>query len=188
LTQGFIFYIVEKGKMDLKKFLSVGPFLLFFCLFLGSQSLSELAKKEKERRQKLKGKESVLITNATLAKLKKKPAILVSQPAVSEDTRRMIRPKRKRPSRKPSKAKIEEADKRESLSIESSLEKWKRAKEYVDLLTLRLNALWQEYYSLDEATSQEKVLREIDRVSRKLEKAREEEEKIKNDLKKLGKD
>jgi hypothetical protein len=51
--------------------------LCSMCIILVSgQSLVELSKQEKERREKLKGKSSIVITNAELAKVRKKPAIV----------------------------------------------------------------------------------------------------------------
>ncbi|MCX6563644.1 MAG: hypothetical protein NTU60_08575, partial [Candidatus Aminicenantes bacterium] len=52
---------------------------VFLPLFLASlglaQSLVEAAKKEKERRENLKGRITSVVTNADLAKVKKKPAV-----------------------------------------------------------------------------------------------------------------
>ncbi|GAF97333.1 unnamed protein product, partial [marine sediment metagenome] len=47
-----------------------------------SQSLVELAKKEKERREKLKGKKTIVVTNYDLKKVKKKPAVSTRQPVL----------------------------------------------------------------------------------------------------------
>lgn len=175
--------------MGLKKYLLGGFIPLFLCTFLFSQSLSELAKKERERRNRLQGKKSILVTNATLTRLKKKPAILVSPSATPEKNPLSITPKRKSPRQISPKARGEEADKRETQDARSNLEEQlTRAKDYVELLSLRINALWQEYYSLDDRTSQEKILRKINEAALDLEKAREEEEKISKEFKKLRKD
>ena len=59
-----------------KKSLAVFLFLpLVLASFLQSQSLADLAKKEKERRAALKGKAATVITTADLAKVKKRPAV-----------------------------------------------------------------------------------------------------------------
>ena len=47
----------------------------FLATFLQPQSLADLAKKEKERRQALKGKGAAVVTNAELAKVKKRAAV-----------------------------------------------------------------------------------------------------------------
>lgn len=187
LTLCLFFYIFK--KMGLKKYLLGGFIPLFLCTFLFSQSLPELAKKERERRNRLQGKKSILVTNATLTRLKKKPAILVSPSATPEKKPLSITPKRKSPRQISPKARGEEADKRETQDARSNLEEQlTRAKDYVELLSLRINALWQEYYSLDDRTSQEKILRKINEAALDLEKAREEEAKISKEFKKLRKD
>ena len=48
---------------------------LLLVSFLQSQSLADLAKKEKARRAALKGKTATVITTADLAKVKKRPAV-----------------------------------------------------------------------------------------------------------------
>jgi len=51
-------------------------FILFGACLLYPQSLVELAKKEKERRAKLSGKPSIVLTNADLKKIKKGAALI----------------------------------------------------------------------------------------------------------------
>jgi len=67
-----------EGIMIRKKLVSWFSFLIFMVALLSAQSLVELAKKEKERRAKLKKKSSVVVTNADLARIKKKPAVEVT--------------------------------------------------------------------------------------------------------------
>lgn len=56
-------------------------FVSFLCLvFLSAQSLVEMANKEKERREQLKGKNVKIITNADLKQMTKKPAVTVTSP------------------------------------------------------------------------------------------------------------
>lgn len=173
--------------MRLKKIASAGILSLLLCSLLFPQSLAELAKKEKERREKFKEKKSVLVTNADLAKIKKRAAILVPQSTgVRGERAEISSPARKSPPEKSPQPKTEEADKIESQTASSDLEeRWRKAKEYGELLTLKINALWQEFYSLDDSTSQERLLREIDKATAILQKAQEDEEKIKKELEKL---
>src|SRR5512137_3046052 len=59
---------------------------LLLVSFLQSQSLADLAKKEKERRAALKGKSATVITEADLAKVKKRPAVeSTTQEQVTEE-------------------------------------------------------------------------------------------------------
>jgi hypothetical protein len=59
--------------------------------FLSAQSLVELAKKEKERREQLKGKSAKVITNDDLKRIKRTPGISVSLPAAGEEAAAMSR-------------------------------------------------------------------------------------------------
>jgi hypothetical protein len=61
-----------------KKILSVVLMLLVCSSLLLSQSLVEVAKKEKERRAKLKGKSGKVITNDDLKKFKKQPKVVTN--------------------------------------------------------------------------------------------------------------
>ncbi len=54
-------------------------------------------------------------------------------------------------------------------------DKWNRAQELVDLLTMKMNALWQQFYSLDDMTAKESIQLQIGETYEKLLKAQEEE-------------
>ena len=60
--------------------------LFFSASFLSSQSLVEIAKKEKERRESLKEKKVMVVTNQDLRKVKKKTAlsVILTQPPEKE--------------------------------------------------------------------------------------------------------
>lgn len=175
--------------MQLKKFVTGVTLPLLLCSFLFSQSLAELAEKEKERREKLKGKRSVVVTNADLAKLKKKASLIIPQSVEMREERAGVSgSERKSLPRESPSLEDKESDKREFLTTAPDPEeRWMRAKEQVELLTLKINALWQEFYSLDDATSQESVQRKIDEASLDLQKARQDEEKIRKELERLRK-
>lgn len=68
--------------MSLKRVIAVLSLPLFLSSFLLSQSVVELAKKEKERREKLKGKKTIVVTNYDLKKVKKRPAVSTRQPVL----------------------------------------------------------------------------------------------------------
>lgn len=175
--------------MELKKIVTAVTLPLLLCSFLFSQSLAELAKKEKERREKLKGKKSVVVTNADLARLKKKASLIVPQSIEIRGERAGVSgSERKSLPRESPSLETKESDKREFLTTDSDPEeRWMRAKEQVELLILKINALWQEFYSLDDATSQESIQRKIDEASLNLQKARQDEEKLKKELERLQK-
>lgn len=69
----------------MKKTLSVILISLLGATFLISQSLVELSKQEKERREKLKGKNVRVITNADLKSTAKKPAVSAILPEAAEE-------------------------------------------------------------------------------------------------------
>jgi uncharacterized coiled-coil protein SlyX len=64
-------------------------------------------------------------------------------------------------------------------------QKWNSQKEYVSLLSTRINGLWQEYYSMDDMMDRGGIQKEIAETSQKLEKAQQDEAKMKEDLEKL---
>ena len=68
--------------------------------------------------------------------------------------------------------------------------RWQKAKEYADLLELKLNALWQEFYSMDDMTSRDKIQQEISATFEKYTQARQEEARTLADFEKQksGKD
>lgn len=164
--------------MSFKKIIIGISLPLFLSSFLFSQSLAELAKKEKERREKLKGKKEIVVTNADLGKLKKKPAITMSRPVFYRDqSRRLATPSEKSFVDRAQPSKAEDIDRREPRedTPEKILEKWNKAKEYVDLLTTKFNGLWYEFYSMSSFKSKESIQQQIAETSLKLQKAQRDE-------------
>lgn len=165
--------------MTFKKIISLTFLSLLFTSFLFSQSVAELAKKEKERREKLKKKKSVVITNAGLKKTKKQSAVTTSRPATT--TTKAKSPSTAQP--KSTAGTTSELDKTGIVASKDQLEqKWNTAKEYVDLLTTKLNGLWQEYYSMDDMTDRSSIQRQIAETFQKLEKAKVDAAKAKKEL------
>jgi len=170
--------------MTFKKFISFTFLPLLLTSFLFSQSLAELAKKEKERREKLKGKKEAVITNAELKKTKKKPAVTTSRMAAPVES--IQSPSSTQPKSPPGKTQpsaTSELDKSGATVSMADLEqKSARAQEYVDLLTTKMNALWQEYYSMDDMTDRSNIQRQIAETAQKLEKAKEDAANAKKEL------
>jgi hypothetical protein len=178
----------------MKKKILMGFFLsLLAVTFLGAQSLAEISKKEKERRAALKGKQTV-VTNEDLAKVKKKAALtesLAGEAALPEGT-----PEEKSPATGATPPADQappeltpEAGKEASLNDQAlsqqraALEdKWNRAQELVDLLTMKMNALWQQFYSLDDMTAKESIQLQIGQTYEKLLKTQEEEVAAREEL------
>lgn len=170
--------------MSVKKIISASILPFFLSSLLFSQSLVDLAKKERERRERLKGEKKIIVTNADLRELKKRPAVSIPQPVVGEEENQgTVTSEKKSPPKKTRALEVPEADKIElKKTISDFEEKWIKAKEYADLLTLKMNALWQEFYSLDDMISRDSIQREISETYLKLQKAKIEEEKAKKEL------
>ena len=155
---------------------------------LPGQTVVEAAKKEKERRESLKGTQGVVVTNADLARTKKKPAII--QPAGTEV------PPGENPAQFPAVAlptpqpaaglasqdiRAEQAKvfEQQKSDIEGRL---KAAQEYISLLKLKMTALQQQFYNFSNTTSRDQIQKEISETYQKLQAASAEEARIKGDL------
>lgn len=171
--------------MSFKKIIVAISLPLFFTSVLSSQSLVDLAKKEKERREKLKNQEKIVVTNADLSKIKRGPALTTSREAVSPEGSAMAGSSSAMSAQdkaEPSKAKARSSGARGQDRAEPQKntpdeleQKWKSKREQVGLLTTRMNALWQEFYSMDDMSSRENIQRNISETSLRLQKAKEEE-------------
>ena len=119
-----------------------------FIGLLNSQSLVELANKEKARRAKLKGKNIKVVTNADLKNLKVEPS-LVSTPIENSKPA----PSKTKPSPKIKAKNISPPPKNtDSAKVASSdlaklEEQWKKANDNVGRLTMTMNSVWQALYS-----------------------------------------
>ena len=182
---------------------------LLLASFLQSQSLAELAKKEKERRAALKGRATTTITTADIAKVKKRPAVETAEPeptakeqaAQTADVKAQPEgtpPTAGQPAAEaaagaagePAKAAEEPPQgEKPALSAQDIQKKQleladisQQKMELVDLLTLKLNALYQEFQSLDNLKSRETIQLQISDTYDKLLKAETESAKAKKDL------
>ncbi len=187
--------------------------LLVCASLLLSQSLVEVAKKEKERRAKLKGKSGKVVTNDDLNQVKKLSNLVTNedlkkgdrQPSVvtNEDLKKGDRqpsvsvPQSQAPqvdkttkddtpaikpaptlSDPPERAKADEKELLESLES-----KYETAKAQVEMLLTKMNGLFMKYYSTADTTPKEMIQSEISQTALQLQKARDDEEKAKKDLK-----
>lgn len=175
------------------------PFLL--VSFLQAQSLAELAKKEKERRAAVKGKPPAVITTADVAKVKKRPAVEtvaqegeeaaapagaagaeaqagVTPPATGEAQTQAATPPEgaaavaPKPGAEAPPGEAPPLSESQFKAKQTELMKAVQAKqEMVDLLTLKLNALYQEFQNLDNMKSREFIQGQIGETYDKLLKA-----------------
>ncbi len=177
---------------------------LFLVSVLQSQSLAELARKEKERRAALKGKTATVITTADIARVKKRPAVetTTQEQTVGEGTdtaqaveaaqagqvegqaqegvtppsgteaaagAKPVEPPKPQETTPSQPGTLSEKDYR---AKQAELTKAAQDKqEMVDLLTLKMNSLYQELYSLDNLKSRELLQAQISDTYDKLLKA-----------------
>jgi len=151
----------------MKKIITITFSLMLLVSFLCSQSVVELAKKEKERRAKIKGKKAVVVTNTDLRNLKRGPAISIIEPAFDEDTLSL-------PTEE-----IEPVDTEEQTRLEAN---WNRANERASLLTLRMNELQQRFFSFENLYDRAEMQREIVETFQKLQEAKQNAETAKREL------
>ncbi|MGB8952626.1 MAG: hypothetical protein WCC06_08155 [Candidatus Aminicenantales bacterium] len=166
--------------------------LLLFCISLAfTQDLVELAKKEKQRRESLKGMRRIIVTNADLLKVKKKPALSTPPPSESEEVTESELPEEEASETESAPETTLGAQQNRELQIaaQKKLEEtkaeyeeiWKKATEYRELLGLKMNALWQEFYSMDDMTPRDLIQRAISDTYLKLQGAQNEEARAKEE-------
>jgi len=184
----------------MKKIVSAAVFLILAGGLYG-QSLVELSRREKARRESFKGKQAKVITNTDLAQVKKRPAILVapseavpqegaaaadgqpsqgaggaSDPDVMVPTVIANGPTITGPAAAalPTSAKDLEA-------------KLKAAEDLVALLTDKMNMLLQQKENTNSVNPLDMVMQQIDETNRKLTEARDEVDSLKARLETAGK-
>ena len=175
---------------------------LLLVSFLQSQSLADLAKKEKERRAALKGK-ATTITTADLAKVKKRPAVEPGSqeqaaeegaaqagqaevksgqegapPVAGEQAAQAAKPVEGTPPGDKPAPTAQDIQKKQNELAEIAQQK----ADMVDLLTTKMNALYQQFYGLDNLKSREMVQLQISDTYDKLLKAEADSAKAKKDL------
>jgi len=163
------------------------PFLL--AGYLQSQSVAELAQKEKERRESLKGKKGIVITNGVLASSKKKAAVTVQEPAGTLLQGEEAAAPPVTAGEQAVGAEAQPAAEQEFISetefraFKSNYENaWKDSQRSVDDLTQRMNELWQSYYSMNDMTSRDLIQQRIAETYQALLKAQEDAVKYKGDF------
>jgi hypothetical protein len=196
------------------------PLLLVSMLW--SQDLNEAAKKEKERREAIKGKKVAVVTNTDLGAVTKKPNLTdegagaavepegspaeqiqpaegsnpdetsnpADQPAAGIDQfepetagepLKVIPEVSTEPQATATPAQKPTRDMQQS-NLESQ---WLKAKEYADLLELKINGLWQDFYNMDDMSPKDVIQQKIAETFDKYQLAREAEVKAKEALDKF---
>ncbi len=193
--------------MSTKKSLVIACLSLFLAGVLSAQSVTDLAKKEKERRAAVKNKPASVITNADLAKVKKRAAVEVAEPgqasaeeqAGGESAQAGEKPgtagapagqagtadkaAAAKDAQKPEPAdQTAMAEKDFKARLTELAQKAKDAQDMIDLLTLKMNSLWQDFYNLSDVKSREYTQFQISETYDKLTKAEADAARAKSDL------
>ncbi len=172
---------------------------------LGAQSLVELAKKEKARRESLKGRHAVVIKNSDLLRVEKVPAVevVVPEPAVGEDIlgeegtiEPGSLPDEAAPASLPSGSgapsgrrivpavgadgplitgDVNRDQEGPGGTIEAQLE---AARDLVDLLTTKMNALRQQFEFQDAMVPGYVIQKQLDETNQRLAKAQAQQARI----------
>ncbi len=168
-------------------------FMFLFCAsLLSAQSLFELSQREKERRAKLKGKRAPVVTNADLRRVIRTPGVIIVPPsppeaevqAVGEEPVEAEQQSAAQEAAPPETEQLPEETEESQAGpdILAALEtKWKKAIEHRELLNIKMNALWQEFNSMDDMTPREDIQKEMAETSKLLEQAQKDEEKAKRE-------
>jgi hypothetical protein len=179
--------------MATKKALVFAGLSLLLASFLSAQSVTELAKKEKERRAAVKKKPAAVITNADLEKLKKRPAVEVAQTekaaAETQAADESAQPAAANPqaAQKPSQQapppdQAAMAEKDFKVRLSELATKVQQTQEMIDLLTLKMNSLWQDFYNLTDVKARDYTQFQISETYDKLTKAEADAARAKKDL------
>jgi hypothetical protein len=195
-----------------KKYLIFGFLFVLAASWLSAQSLADLSKKEKARRAGTKDKPAAVITNADLAKLKKRPSVEVADPekAATEAAAAQAAAGEASPAatpegtaeaaavqaqaapeqqKTPEQAAADEqaaqaamAEKDFKARLVELGDKAQKAREMVELLTLKMNSLWQEFYNMSDVKTREYTQFQISETYDKLTKAEADAAKAEKEL------
>lgn len=148
---------------------------------LFSQSIVDVAKNEKERREKVKEKSRV-ITNEILKRESKREINIIQNIYQNLE----IYGIKEEETKKVQENQSEKKDEAYWRNLKKELEeKYRKAQEYADLLQTKLNSLWMDFYALDDPYQREQVQFRIQETTEKLEKAKDDLAKAKKELDEL---
>jgi hypothetical protein len=184
--------------MSTKKSLVIAGLSLLVAAVLSAQSVTDLAKKERERRAAVKNKPASIITNADLAKAKRQPAVQVSgaeqaaadeqageKPGAGAPAGQVEAGDKAAAAKEAQKAAADQtamAEKDFKARLSELAQKAKDAQDMIDLLTLKMNSLWQEYYNLSDVKTREYTQFQISETYDKLTRAELDAKRATQDL------
>ena len=182
--------------------------VIFLAAALGAQSVADLAKREKARRESLQGRHAVVVTNADLLRIQKVAAVQVTgsdaavpearagEPAtVSSDAESANPPSGSRapsgrrivPRVSPDGPLITGDPDRDQIEGRGTLEaQLEAAQDLVDLLTTKMNALRQQYEFQGAMVPGYIIQQRVDETNQRLVKAQAQQARIQAEIEKKG--
>jgi hypothetical protein len=160
---------------------------MFLSSLLAGQGVVEAAKQEKARREKLKGKISVVVTNAELSKIKKKAAVTESAPPEGEirpdDTAGQSGTTEGQAAADKAAEELRKEVRKKFLEKKAELEdRVVKAKEYAELLDLKMKALSQQFYTFNSMASKDQIRQSISETYQTLQSAVADHLRAKDEL------
>ena len=169
------------------------------------QTTAEAARKEKERRDSVKGKKTVVVSNVDLGKAKKKPSLellpagtnppgeaqagaegTAAEGASAEAADPEAKPPAEKTETDPALQAQQEEAKQTYEDRKAELQsKYDQAKERVELLNLKMAALQQQYYTFNNFTPKAEIQKQIAESYQKLQEAQVDALRAKDDLEKF---
>ena len=188
--------------MRIKKVLWAAFLPCLLTSFLLPQTMKDLAQKEKERRESLKGKKAVVVTNADLAKVRRKAAYAAAgtevttqgQAAGSASSTASVSTGSGSKQAQALPMGVSDQQSRSSQTANQLgnqqartqlEEQYNKAKEFRELLELKMSALQQQFYSMSDTKAKELVQKDISETYDKLIQAQEAENKAREALEKF---
>jgi hypothetical protein len=185
----------------MKKILVVTIFVALVGSLYG-QSVNELARREKARREALKGNRAKVITNVDLAAVRKTPAVIVVNPESAEESNASGIAGQESSGLTSGGAGDASGPvvmvptvikngpvlmgNNDSSDLPASAgdaeSRLKAANELIDLLSTKMNALMQESNNLNTMTPKDVIQRQIDDTNRKLIRVQEEATRLKDQI------
>jgi hypothetical protein len=176
----------------MKRILTAG-ILLAVVTSLYGQSVVDLSRQEKARRESLKGRRAKVVTNADLDALRRLPAMTTPSEQTAAENPEMAGGLDSNSAASPSEAMIPSvapngpalaySGSSSSFNDAANLEaRLKAASEQVDLLTDKMNRLLQESNNLNTMTPRDVIMQEISDTSQKLAQAQDDAAKLKAQL------
>lgn len=175
--------------MKFKKSIVVISLPLLLSSYLFSQNVVEAARKERARRARLSGIKAPTVTNADLGKVRKRPALRITRAAIPPSP--TVSPDRSGEMDKAEPGQTQRAAQQDpnidrmqpgQSSVEELEAKYYQAREYTQLLTVKLRGLWQEFYSMDDMSDRDGIQKQIAETSLQIEKAQRDEAIAKKEM------